>query len=83
VGVPRSFGYHGRVPEDRAAAAERLRLALDLYAAGEALMRQNLRRRHPAASEEEIEAQLTSWVSDRPGAPFGDAAGRPGRWPRR
>ena len=62
--------------------AERLRLAFDLFAAGEALMRQNLKRRFPGASAEEIEARLAAWLSERPGAELGDAVGRPSRWPR-
>lgn len=66
-----------------AAAAERLRTALELFETGEAMMRQTLRRGHPNAGEAEIERLLVSWLHDRPGAPNGDAAGRPGRWPRR
>jgi hypothetical protein len=65
-----------------AEAVERLHLALDLFAAGEAMMRQNLRRRFPAATAAEIEDHLLAWLSERPGAEFGDAAGRPGTWPR-
>jgi hypothetical protein len=65
------------------AAAERLRLALDFYEAGEALMRQNLRRAHPHASDEEIETMLVRWLQHRPGAEHGDSAGTPGTWPRR
>lgn len=61
---------------------ERLHLALELFAAGEAMMRQNLRRRFPAASAEEIEDRLVAWLSERPGAESGDGAGRPGTWPR-
>jgi hypothetical protein len=57
--------------------AERLRVALDLYEAGEQLMRQNLRRRHPDASEAEIAERLAAWLRERPGAEHGDAAGRP------
>jgi hypothetical protein len=63
-------------------AAERLRLALDLFATGEALMRQNLKRRHPAAPEAAIDARLVAWLHERPGAEHGDAAGRRGAWPR-
>lgn len=63
-------------------AADRLRLALDLFAAGEAMMRQNLKRRHPEASDAEIEQHLTAWLLERPGAEAGDAAGRPVAWPR-
>ena len=40
------------------------------------MMRQNLKRRHPEASEEEIEKLLREWLSERPGARFGDAEGR-------
>jgi hypothetical protein len=65
-----------------AEAAERLRLALDLFEAGELIMRQNLRRRFPAASAAEIEERLDRWLSERPGAEFGDTVGRPTTWPR-
>jgi len=61
---------------------ERLRLAFDLFEAGESIMRQNLRRRHPSASAEEIEGRLAAWLCERPGAEFGDAVGRPTAWPR-
>lgn len=64
-------------------AARRLRLAFDLYAAGEAIMRQNLERRHPEASESEIERLLVVWLQTRPGAEAGDADGVGGTWPRR
>jgi hypothetical protein len=60
----------------------RLRLALDLFATGEAMMRQNLKRRFPQADEAEIEARLSAWLSERPGAEAGDSAGRPVPWPR-
>jgi hypothetical protein len=56
---------------------ERLRLALELHDAGVAMMRQNLRRRHPDADEEEIERRLIEWLHTRPGAEFGDAEGEP------
>jgi len=62
---------------------ERYRLTLDLFAAGEEIMRQNLRRRLPHATPEEIESQLEAWLHERPGAEHGDASGRPGTWPRR
>jgi hypothetical protein len=57
-------------------AAARLRLALDLFATGVALMRQNLRRRFPQASDAEIGRRLTAWLGERPGAEHGDAEGR-------
>jgi len=63
-------------------AAERLRLALDLCEAGEMVMRQNLRRRFPSASVQEIEERLVAWLRERPGAKHGDAVGRSATWPR-
>lgn len=63
-------------------AAERLRLAFDLYEAGEEMMRLNLRRRHPQASPSEIEALVQAWLMERPGAERGDAAGISVPWPR-
>ena len=62
--------------------AARLRLALDLFAAGEALMLQNLRRRFPTADDEEIEAHLAVWLRERSGADHGDAEGVAITWPR-
>ena len=46
--------------------AQRLRAALDLYGFGESMMRQNLRRRHPAADARQIEALLTQRLRNRP-----------------
>lgn len=37
--------------------------------------RQNLRRRYPQASPEEIARRLRTWLHHRPGAEHGDAAG--------
>jgi uncharacterized protein YqeY len=45
--------------------AEKLRVALELFDAAVAIQRQNLRRRNPSASDEEIEALLERWVSKR------------------
>jgi hypothetical protein len=39
-------------------------------------MRQNLRRRDPAASDHDIDAQLQAWLLHRPGAENGDCPGR-------
>ena len=64
----------------------RLRLAFDLYEASEAIMRQNLRRRNPEASDAEIEQLFAAWLRKRPGAEHGDGHGRPvpvESWPRR
>lgn len=62
--------------------AARLRLAFEMHAMGEAMMRQRLRREHPNASDAEIEARVVAWLRERPGAEFGDASGRPVAWPR-
>ena len=60
--------------------AERMRVALDLHEAGVAIMRQNLRRQHPEASDAEIEGRLHAWLRHRPGAEHGDAPGIPVPW---
>ena len=70
------------IDSDEAVAA-RLRTAFDLFLAGERMMRKNLKRRYPEATLEEIEHRLRSWMSERPGAEYGDAAGRPVPWPRK
>jgi hypothetical protein len=57
--------------------AERLQLALDMHEAGVELMRARLRREHPDADEATLDAMLTSWLRQRPGAEFGDSAGSP------
>lgn len=56
---------------------EKMRAALELHEVGVEVMRQNLRRRHPAASEEKIDDLLAEWLRTRPGAEYGDAPGRP------
>jgi hypothetical protein len=56
----------------------RMEIAFDLYETAEQMMRQNLRRRNPAASDEEIERGIGEWLHRRPGAEHGDAEGRPG-----
>lgn len=55
---------------------EAFRATLDLFQTGVDLMRQNLRRRHPEASIEEIERRLAEWLQERPGAETGDCLGR-------
>ena len=58
-------------------ARDRFEVALELSELAEEVMRANLRRRHPAATSEQIEDMLVAWFADRPGAEHGDAAGRP------
>jgi len=62
--------------------AERFEVALDLYATGEALMRQRIRRENPELPPAEVEARVMAWLRTRPGAEDGDAMGRQGAWPR-
>jgi Rv0078B-related antitoxin len=52
------------------------RATLDLFQTGVDLMRQNLRRRHPEATEEDTERLLREWLLERPGAEAGDCPGR-------
>ena len=60
-----------------ATAARNFRLTLDLFDTGVRLMRQNLRRSHPQANEQEIDRRLRAWLRERPGAEHGDCPGRP------
>lgn len=53
------------------------RTTLDLFSTGVELMRQNLRRDRPRASESEIDRRLAEWLQERPGAVHGDSPGRP------
>jgi len=57
--------------------AFRFRLALDLFATGEAMMRQRIRRLHPDWTPALVESRVVRWLHERPGAEHGDAAGRP------
>jgi hypothetical protein len=70
------------MPQDAAAAA-RLRLALDLFATGVDLARQRMRRLHPEWTEGEIDKQIAVWLHERPGAENGDGDGRPVAWASR
>jgi hypothetical protein len=57
--------------------SDAFRTTLDLFETGLNLVRQNLRRDHPQASEDEIDRRLRAWLRERPGAESGDAPGRP------
>jgi hypothetical protein len=57
------------------AMINRVQTTFDLYEAAEAMMRQNLRRRFPEESPEQIELRVLAWLCDRPGAEHGDAGG--------
>jgi hypothetical protein len=41
----------------------RFQILLDLYELSEAVVRQNLRRRHPHATDEEIETGVRAWLA--------------------
>lgn len=60
----------------RLSVAEAFRATLDLFDTGLDLMRQNFRRRHPEASDEDIEQRVRDWLLERPGAASGDCPGR-------
>lgn len=55
----------------------RMKIAFDLYETAEQMKRQNILRRNPGATEEEIQEAIREWLHHRPGAEHGDAAGRP------
>ena len=62
--------------------AARFQAVLDLHDTGVEMMRMNLRRRHPDATDAQIQQKLVEWLHDRPGAPDGDGEGRRVSWPR-
>ena len=66
-----------------AKAIDKMRTALELSDLAVEIMRQNLRRQHPNASETEIATLLREWMRTRPGAEHGDTVGRRIDWPRR
>ncbi|HTJ45394.1 MAG TPA: hypothetical protein VL463_24985 [Kofleriaceae bacterium] len=68
--------------EDRDATAARLEMALEMFDDGVMIMRENLQRRYPEESAEEIEARLGAWLAERPGAESGDGVGVRAPWPR-
>ena len=63
---------------DEETPGERLEAALEMWEDGVELMRENLRRRMPRATEVELEAALDAWLCNRPP----DADGVPVQWPR-
>lgn len=67
---------------DLTSDAQRLKLALDLFTAGEEVMRQKLRRQHADLTDAQIETLVRQWLQERPGAEYGDAPGLPIAWPR-
>ena len=73
----RGGDYNSRMASSTSqSAAAAFRTTLDLFETGLRLMRQNLRRDHPEATEQEIDRQLREWLHRRPGAESGDCSGR-------
>lgn len=68
------------LPEPESSPSTRLRLTLELYDDGLAMMRRGLRRDFPEASDHEIRRRLIQWLRVRPGAEQGDCVGRPRHW---
>lgn len=56
--------------------AQRFRLALDMAQAGIELYRQRMRREHPDADDEVIEAEVQGWLMRRPGDYAGPSSSR-------
>jgi Rv0078B-related antitoxin len=46
--------------------ARRLQEALEMHEFGVALYRQRMRREHPQASEEEVDAMVRAWLAEPP-----------------
>lgn len=65
------------LPSTLRSVADAFQTTLELFDTGLALMRQNLRRSHLEADDEEIERLLHEWLVHRPGAESGDCPGRP------
>jgi len=57
-------------------AAERFRVALDLFDTAVQLRRETLRRAEPGITPDRLEELLGDWLRDRPGAREGDGPPR-------
>jgi hypothetical protein len=68
--------------EETTRIAKRIALAFDLYATGESLKREQIRRQHPELDPDAVEHRLLAWLTDRPCSPSGDVLGRRTTWPR-
>ena len=53
----------------------RFQTTMDLFAAGEGMMRLKLARDNPTLGVEEVEKLLAEWLRQRPGAERGDCPG--------
>ena len=59
-----------------------LEITFELTELGARMRAERFRREHPGATELEVQAAVRAWFALRPGAPDGDAFGRPVVWPR-
>lgn len=55
---------------------DKLLLAIELHEAGVLMYRARIAREHPGLADDEVDARVRAWLLERPGAEFGDAAGR-------
>jgi hypothetical protein len=65
------------MPSSPGSAQDAFLVTLDLFETGLALMRQNLKRAEPDATDDDIDRRLREWLRHRPGAETGDCVGRP------
>jgi hypothetical protein len=68
------------LPDPESKPSARLRLALEMYEDGVAMVRRSLRRDNPEASEQELSNLFIQWLRQRPGAEIGDCVGSPRTW---
>jgi hypothetical protein len=52
-----------------------LEIVFEMFELATGMVAARYRREHPGASDGEVEAAVAAWISDRPGAPGGDAQG--------
>jgi Rv0078B-related antitoxin len=69
-----------KLPAD---AADKLLQALELQAAGLEIMRENLERRSPHATAQEIDTAFQAWLVNQPAFDAGNPDVVVGTWPRR
>jgi hypothetical protein len=63
-------------------SAEAFLAVAELVDFSEACFAHRLRTENPGWSEEKVQAAITAWFEQRPGAEFGDGEGVKGTWPR-
>ncbi|RJQ68144.1 hypothetical protein D5S17_33125 [Pseudonocardiaceae bacterium YIM PH 21723] len=61
---------------NQASAADRLRLAIEMFDFGLSMQRSRLHRMNPGADDAVIDTAVQDWLLSRPWAPLGKAMGR-------